>query len=154
MDETARQIEAHIEQTRARLGSDLSELGTRLDAATDWRTHVSRRPYLWIGAAVAGGAVLARLARPARPPRRAPLPAAGAVARRPSIGVAKEANDLWETLATAMMGLAATRVKSYISELVPGFPEELRRAESRRASAAETWRNPVVPAPSGSAAVG
>jgi hypothetical protein len=156
MDETARQIEAHIERTRARLGSDLSELGTRLDAATDWRAHVSQRPYLWMGAAVAGGVVLAQLARPSRAPRRVPmaLPAAGAVPRRQRISAAKEANDLWETLATAMIGLAVTRVKTYISELVPGFTDELRRAESRRASAADTWRSPVAPASAGSAAVG
>ena len=40
MDETANQIEAHIDRTRERLGSNLRELESRVDAATDWREFI------------------------------------------------------------------------------------------------------------------
>ena len=132
MDQTARQIEAHIERTREQLGSDLRELGTRVDAATDWREHVRRRPYLSIGAALVGGVVLAQLVRPGNPARRAALPLSGTSSRRNSIDAAGQAFELWDTIAHAMLGVGAAKVKSYISEMLPGFSDELQRVESRR----------------------
>jgi hypothetical protein len=55
MDETANQIEAHIDQTRERLGSNLRELEDRVEAATDWREHFRERPHVFLGAAFIGG---------------------------------------------------------------------------------------------------
>ena len=51
MDETANEIEAHIDRTRERLGSNLRELEDKVDAATDWREHFRERPHLFLGAA-------------------------------------------------------------------------------------------------------
>ena len=59
MDETANQIEAQIDRTRERLGSNLRELEDKVDAATDWRQHFEERPHLFLGAAFIGGVVLA-----------------------------------------------------------------------------------------------
>ena len=137
MDQTAPQIEAHIKRTRERLGSDLRELGTRVDAATDWKEHVRQRPYLWIGGALIGGAALAQVARPKAAARLAAM-------ARPSLGQPRprrvdpvgQFSDLWETVAHAMLGVVATRVKSYIGDVMPGFSEELARVESRPAGAA------------------
>ena len=39
MDETANQIEAQIDRTRERLGSNFRELEDKVDAVTDWREH-------------------------------------------------------------------------------------------------------------------
>ena len=69
MDETLGQIEAHIDQTRERLGANLKELERRVDVATDWREHFHARPYIALGLAVAGGMLLARVAG-SRSPRQ------------------------------------------------------------------------------------
>ena len=58
MDETLNEIEAHIDRTRERLGSNLRELEHKVDAATDWREYFQERPRLFLGAAVVGGAIL------------------------------------------------------------------------------------------------
>jgi hypothetical protein len=63
MDETANEIEAHIDQTRERLGSNLRELEDRVDAVIDWREHFRERPHVFLGAAFVGGAMLARVLR-------------------------------------------------------------------------------------------
>lgn len=68
MDETGHETEAHIDRTRERLGSHLRELEERVEAATDWREQFRQRPGLFLGAAVAGGAILASVLR-ARPER-------------------------------------------------------------------------------------
>ena len=59
MDETTDQIEAHIDRTRERLGSNLRELEDKVEAATDWREHFRERPHVFLGAAFIGGLVLA-----------------------------------------------------------------------------------------------
>ena len=51
MGETADQIRNQIEQTRDRLGQDLSALEYRVKQETDWRVQINRRPWLFIGAA-------------------------------------------------------------------------------------------------------
>jgi hypothetical protein len=63
MDETANEIEAHIDRTRKRLGSNLRELEDKVDAATDWREQFRGRPHVFLGAAFFGGAMLARVLR-------------------------------------------------------------------------------------------
>ena len=64
MDEAAHKIEAQIDRTRERLGSNLRELEHRIDAATDWREQFRARPHLFLGGALAGGALLAAALRP------------------------------------------------------------------------------------------
>jgi hypothetical protein len=138
MDQTAPQIEAHIKRTRERLGSDLRELGTRVDAATDWKEHVRQRPYLWIGGALVGGVVLSQVARPRAAARLTSMarPNLGQQPRSRRVDPVGQFSDLWETVAHAMLGVVATRVKSYIGDVMPGFSEELARVESRPAGSA------------------
>ena len=69
MDETAYEIEEHIDRTRERLGSNLRELEDKVEAATDWREHFRERPHLFLGAAFVGGALVAATLR-AGPPGR------------------------------------------------------------------------------------
>jgi hypothetical protein len=132
MDETANQIEAHIDQTRERLGSNLRELEDRVEAATDWREHFRERPHVFLGAAFIGGMVLASALRSKSAGR--PI-SAGAM--NPAGGghgsVQAQARELWNNVQGALVGVATTHIRDYISELVPGFDDHYRRAEQRAA---------------------
>lgn len=131
MDQTANEIEAQIDRTRDRLGSNLRELEHRVDVATDWREHFRKRPHLFIGAAFLGGVMLGNaLRRTASPPRES---GNGAVRRalRASGTAQAQASELWNNLQGALVGVASAGIKEYIGALVPGFDEHYRRAEQR-----------------------
>ena len=53
------QIKKHIEDKREELGAHLNELEHRVKSATDWRTHVRRRPGTAVAVAFGAGLVLA-----------------------------------------------------------------------------------------------
>jgi hypothetical protein len=141
MDETSREIEEHIDRTRERLGSHLMELEHRVEAATNWREHFRARPGFFLGAAFVGGATFA-IALHGRAPRTV---ADDVESQRfgddPSSAQA-QVLELWNNLKGALIGVAGTRLKDYIGELVPGFDEHYRRAEQRT-----TTRDPVTSVP-------
>ena len=144
MDETANEIEAHIDRTRERLGSNLRELEDKVEAATDWREHFRERPHLFLGIAFVGGVLVATVlvTKP-----RARDRADGEV-RRAAGGVASvpaQALDLWNNVQGALIGVASARLKEYIGELVPGFDEHYRRTE-RRAAAVDPTMTSLGPA--------
>lgn len=130
MDETAHEIEVHIDRTRERLGSHLRELEERVDAATDWREHFRQRPHLFLGAAVVGGALLATVLRP-----RSERDSAGSrqLAHGPTAARA-QALDFWNNLKGALVGVVGARITDYIGALVPDFDEHYRRTEQRVAA--------------------
>ena len=133
MAETANQIEAHIDRTRDRLGSNLRELEEKVEAATDWREHFRQRPHVFLGAAFIGGVVLASALKSKSAGR--PL---SAVAVNPAVnshGLAqRQALQLWNNVRGALLGVATARIKDYIGDLVPGFDDHYRRAEERAAA--------------------
>jgi Protein of unknown function (DUF3618) len=136
MDETIDQIEAHIDRTRERLGSNLHELERRVDAATDWRQQFRARPYTALGAAFAGGIVMATVVRH-RSSGQGFTPSRQAAAAAPSrsdIDARGQALEVWNIIKGALVGVATTRVKDFIAELVPGFQEHFERAEQRMAT--------------------
>jgi hypothetical protein len=59
MGEEPDQIERHIDATRGQLGENLAELERKVKNATDWRLHFHRNPFPMMGAAFAGGLLLA-----------------------------------------------------------------------------------------------
>jgi hypothetical protein len=130
MAETVRQIESEIDRSRAELGSHLRELEARVDRAMDWREQVRARPFLAVGAAMAGGVLIGQLARPGRLRRAGRTLAEAAPAPGRSIDVRGKAYDIWENIANAMIGVAAARLTDYIGEMVPGFSDELHRYEA------------------------
>jgi hypothetical protein len=134
MDQTANEIEAQIDRTRDRLGSNLRELEHRVDAATDWREHFRKRPQLFIGAAFIGGVMLANALRRTSPTRQS-----GNGAVRGVVGVSgsaqAQASELWNNLQGALIGVASAGIKEYIGSLVPGFDEHYRRVEQRAGAA-------------------
>jgi hypothetical protein len=133
MDETASEIEAHIDRTRERLGSNLRELEDKVDAATDWREHFRGRPHLFLGAAFVGGVMLGSALR-----RTSPTRERGDVDVRRAVGgngsVRAQAGELWNNIQGALVGVASARIKEYLGELVPDFDEHYRRIEQRAAA--------------------
>jgi hypothetical protein len=130
VDPTLDQIEAHLDRTRQQLGSNLRELEGKVAAATDVRAQFHARPYLMLGAACAGGLLLAALLRPRHGPHSAPPPAA---ARR-GLDARGQLTELWDDIATAMFGVVSATVKDYIGVRVPGFNEHVSRAAQRSPS--------------------
>ena len=135
MDETVDQIEAHIDHTRQRLGSNLQELERRVDAATDWREQFRARPYVGLGLAFAGGLAVASLLH-ARSDSAFGGREETRDARRPSNGsdAREQALDAWNSIKGALIGVATTRIKDYIGDLIPGFQDQLQRTEQRTAA--------------------
>ena len=130
MDKTVNEIEAQIDRTRDRLGSNLRELEDRVDSATDWREHFRERPHLFLGSAFVGGVMLAGAFRRASPRReRGDI---GAPRALPVHGSAQaQAMELWNHVQGALVGVAGARIKEFIEQLVPDFDEHYRRAEQR-----------------------
>ena len=143
MDETANEIEAHIDRARERLGSNLRELEDKIDAVTDWREHFRERPHLFLGAAFVGGAVLgAALLRPSADRDLGRDDVGRDTGIRRAIGsngaVQAQAWELWNNIQMALVGVASARLKEYIGEMLPGFDEHYRHAEERSAVGATT----------------
>lgn len=134
MDQTANEIEAHIDRTRERLGSNLRELEDKVQAGTDWREHFRQRPQLFLGAAFVGGALLAASLRGA-PSSSEPRQARDIVGGDRTMQA--QAWDLWSNVQEALFGVAAWRLREYIGEFIPGFDDHYRRAEQRAASFSE-----------------
>ena len=133
MDEAADKIEAHIDRTRERLGSNLRELENKVDAATDWREQFRARPHIFLGATIAGGALLAAVLR--RTSSRQVFDASteahlGSVSRN-GVNAQEQAIELWNNVKGALIGVAAVRITEYISQLIPGFDEHYQRAAQR-----------------------
>ena len=129
MDETANQIEAHIDLTRDRLGANLRELEEKVEAATDWREHFRERPHVFLGAAFIGGVVLASALKSTS--ARRPL---SAVAVNGHGSAQRQARELWNNVQGALLGVATTRIKGYIDKLVPGFDDHYRRVAEQAAA--------------------
>ena len=133
MDEAADKIEAQIDRTRDRLGSNLRELEDRIDAATDWREQFRARPHVFLGGAIVGGALLAAVLRPKSSRHvfdSSNEPHFASVSRN-GVDSREQALELWNNIKGALIGVAAMRITAYISELVPGFDEQFRHAAQR-----------------------
>jgi hypothetical protein len=137
MGETPREIEQHIHVARVELGNNLNELETRIRDATNWRTHVNRKPLTMVAVAFGAGVVLAALiggrrsrsrermgyyenehssARPLREHRRS------------------EARDRLGKIGGALMGVAADRALHFLSDMIPGFRRNYDRMHQRSAA--------------------
>jgi hypothetical protein len=133
MDEAAHKIEAHIDRTRERLGSNFRELENRIDAATDWREQFRARPHFFLGGAIAAGAVLAVVLRPTASRQAFNVPDENNLRAFSRNGVdgREQALELWNNIKSALIAVAAMRITDYISELVPGFDEHFQNVAHR-----------------------
>ena len=128
MGEKAERIERHIEQQRSEVRDNMLELKQKVERSFDWRAQVDERPLTMVGLAFGGGFLLSAVLSV-----RSPRPNFGSMSAedyRPH----EESNHgaTWEILRGAVIGLAATRLKEIVEELVPGFQEEYRKAEAAK----------------------
>jgi hypothetical protein len=133
MDRSTERIERQIDRERAVLRSNLVELEKRVKSAVDWRRYFESNPPLWIGVAFGSGLLLALAAsrRAYTPEREAYL---GASARMSS---SLEHSDhrrralsrAWGTIESALIGMAAAKLKDTLAQVLPGFREQLARRE-------------------------
>jgi hypothetical protein len=130
MDRATERLEQQIDRERAVLRSNLEQLEDRVKSIVDWRRHFRSSPALWIGCAF-GGALLIALAT-ARP-----VGGSRPLALRPETGDAgghsahrrREISLAWRTIESALIGVAATKLKDTLSHMLPGFREQLARRD-------------------------
>jgi hypothetical protein len=143
MGQTTHQIEAHIEDTRDDLSSNLHELERKVKSVTDWRLHFKTNPMTMLGVAFGGGILLATTLRGRRNRRRPRFVQATPPGSETHAGADRQqhqAVETWENIKTALIGVAATRAKDFVDEIVPGFREQFQRAEQKTETSRTTAR--------------
>jgi len=161
MGQTADQIKQEIDQQRDMLGSNLQQLETKVKETVDWRTQFEQRPMAGIGLAFGAGFLLSVL-MPSGDGNKSSSssrydtsnyrvqdesyqyqPSYAAASYQPSSSSqasqskpkSPEMNEITETIENirgAVMGLAATRLRSFLAEAVPGFQDEYEQARTKR----------------------
>jgi len=137
MGETTDQIEAHIENTREELGSNLHELERKVKSVTDWRQHYRTRPMTLIGVAFGAGVLLAAMSGKSRHHRYSQRRFSSDVGSSSmQSGGNRQNSKMMETVnnvKTALVGVGISRLKDFVGDLVPGFQEHYDRAQNTHA---------------------
>ena len=134
MGQTTHQIEAHIENTRENLGSNLHELESKVRAVTDWKQQFQQRPMTMLGVAFGGGILLATLLggrRRSGRERGYSSRAGRSESHQESAYRKHEALGTWDNIKGALIGVAATRFKDFVGDVVPDFHEQFRRTQEK-----------------------
>lgn len=144
MVETTDQIENHIQTKREDLHSNLEELETKVKSATDWRQYFKKHTGTMVAAAFGGGIVVSAMVGKSRR-AGAPPPSASPVA--PSNGRAQgkrnhEVLETWDTIKSALVGVAATKFKGMLGEVVPGFSEHVAKSEAKKSRTPTNGHSP------------
>jgi hypothetical protein len=115
MIQTRNQIEAHLDQARCELNSNLLELESRAVSALDWRQQFQSNPGTLLAVAFGGGIALSLLIGGGKRqrPRNGGSPA-------PHLNSPRSNSELWDKVKGALVGLAAARVTDYVGRLIPG----------------------------------
>jgi hypothetical protein len=132
MGETTNQIEGYIETKREDLGSNLAELENKVKSITDWRQQFRSNPMAMVGVAFGGGVLLASMLGTKsrhRSARHINAPQAGTDQQT------NKALETWDSIKGALIGVAATRFKAFVGEIVPGFDEQFRKTEGMKSPA-------------------
>ena len=141
MGQTTNQIEAHIENKRDELGANLKEFEQKVKSVTDWKHHFENNAMTMLGVAFGGGVLMAsmlgggkrrggrRSAYNYNPPNynppNPPEPHAGSDLQK------SKALETWDNIKGALIGVAATRFKDFVGEVVPGFQEQFQKTEAK-----------------------
>jgi hypothetical protein len=133
MGQTTHQIEAHIEDMREDLGSNLHELERKVKSVTDWREHFQTSPMTMLSVAFGGGILLATMlgGRKNRRGNRFSSHAAGSEPHARTDHQKHKAVETWDNIKGALIGVAATRLTDFVGEVVPGFHEQFQQLEEK-----------------------
>jgi hypothetical protein len=134
MGQTTNQIEAHIENTREDLGSHLQELEQKVKSVTDWKQHFQTSPMTMLGVAFGGGILLATMLsgrKNRRGERNFPSHASGSEPHAGTDHQKHKALETWDNIKGALIGVAATRFKDFVGEVVPGFNDQFQSTEEK-----------------------
>lgn len=128
MGQTTDEIESQIENEREDLKSNLEELESRVKSVADWRHYYRKHTGLMLGAACVGGVLLTTLLS-----RRGSSPEMNRSPDRSlAPGARNRALESWDSIATGLVGTAATKLKGVLSEVVPGFAEHIGESKADR----------------------
>ena len=133
MGQTTHQIEAHIEDTRKDLGSNLHELERKVKSVTDWREHFQTSPTTMLSVAFGGGVLLATMLG-GRKNRRGSRFSSHVTDSEPYAKTDHQkhkALETWDNIKGALIGVAATRFTDFVGEVVPGFHEQFEQLEEK-----------------------
>lgn len=136
MGESTNQIEREIAAERDNLGKNLNELEDKAKSMTDWRSHFNKNPMTMIAVAFGGGIVLASvLGGSKRNHRWQQSSVSNPEFSTMHAGYENGKNQMvetWDNIKGAIVGVAATRFKDFVGEIVPGFKEQLRSTENKK----------------------
>jgi hypothetical protein len=133
MGETTSQIESYIENKREDLGSNLAELESKVKSITDWREQFRSNPMTMVGVAFGGGVLLASMLGGKSRHRSSSRQISDTPA--PHAGTDRQTNmalETWDNIKGALIGVAATRFKDFVGEVIPGFHEQFRKTEGMK----------------------
>jgi hypothetical protein len=101
------------------------------DAPSIRQQQFRLRPSAFLGAAIVGGAVAAAILRRTHSPRAftAGTPDVSLLSSKTVPSQRNPGFDVWDNVKMAAIGLAGTRLKEYVEQLLPGFEEHYHRAE-------------------------
>ena len=133
MGQTTHQIEAHIEDTREDLGSNLHELEQKVKSVTDWKQHFQTSPMTMLGVAFGGGILLATMlgGRKNRRGDRFSSHAPGSESHAGTDHQKHKALETWDNIKGALIAVVATRFTDFVGEVVPGFHEQFQHTEEK-----------------------
>ena len=132
MDRATDRIEQHLDQERQALLSNLSELEDRVRSAVDWRRQFRSNTAALLGLACASGLLVGLMTA-----RRTHAPSAleystnsgGKPATHYGDHRRRELSLAWRSIESALIGLAAARLRDTLANLLPGFGEQFARRE-------------------------
>ena len=132
MDRATDRIERHLHHERQALRSNLAELEHRVRSVVDWRSQFRANTAAFLGLACASGLLLGMMtARRAQAPAR--LEHSSSPGGTPATPYAdhrrRDLSFAWRSIESALIGLAAAKLKDTLGYLLPGFREQLARRE-------------------------
>jgi hypothetical protein len=132
MDRDTDRVKQHLDQERQALRSNLAELEHRVRSSVDWRIQFRRNTAAFLGFACASGLLIGMMTarrRQARSGLDYPATTGGGPATPYGDHRRREASLAWRSIESALIGLAAARLKNTLANLLPGFREQLARRD-------------------------
>ena len=130
MGETTNQIENYIDSKRDDLGSNFQELEQKVKSVTDWRQQFQKNPMTMVAVAFGGGILLASLIGGSKKRSSSGSTQPHASTDRQS----HKALETWDNIKGALIGVAASRFKDFVGEIVPGFHDQFQNSEKAKGS--------------------